>query len=108
MIDPKQIEEWKARLMRPVFTESMWAAEALYALLAEREEMQAEIRRLEGLNAGRAMVVLTDEVAAVLRLLEWSGWYEPTTEAMCPVCGELKVCGRHAPDCRLAALLKGT
>lgn len=42
----------------------------------------------------------------LLRRLEWSGWYGPTTEAMCPICYELKVMGQHAESCLLDSVLR--
>lgn len=100
-IDPKKIAEWRERYLRVAGStlESRHAAaliaEALPALLAEREEM-----------------------LAVLRKVEWSATRGTYEQEACPVCGAgrydppepgpLRDDNRvgHAPDCRLAALLK--
>lgn len=121
MIDPKKIEEWKAAAERSVGEGSAGdrlPAQWIVDLLAEREEMQAEaLAEREGLIEALLRVATTLPVAAssvrllealaVLRDVEWNG---PTPEGpgalRCPACGQRMEKG-HAPDCRLAALLKG-
>ena len=58
-------------------------------------------------GSGAHLVEITSDV---LRELEWSGVGQGSAHG-CPVCGAASPIyrdgGRHAPDCRLAALLKG-
>lgn len=137
MIDPKKIEEWRklvAISSQPylsvmttggygapgdIWWESDYlpaAGDALPELLAEREESLALLSEC---------VVLKREAAAnwraalaLLREVEWVGKGE-VNPRHCPVCLGLKPGDSrslfgidderdgHAPDCRLAAMLKG-
>jgi hypothetical protein len=124
-INPKQIEEWRkhaaetdARYARgqEVSIAAHELSHAFWALLAEREERaraftpyRAEaVRQLDWARARMA------DALSLLRETEWGGACENLSDlggpvAQCPACGRLRDAGDgHAPDCRLAALLRGS
>lgn len=95
MIDPKKIEEWKA---------------AIQELLAVgRDGDYPTVVRLTGTLAKAAAPLLfeRDELLAVLR--EVSDHFLDEHNESCPICheGGGYAGEEHAPDCRLAHLLKG-
>lgn len=130
-IDPKQIEEWKALAERRAAVrycsrcghpmehfadEDVWhchfhgSAEVEYGDDVPRPEPDPLAAAVPALFAER------EEALAVLREVEWGG--TENGAAVCPSCGgyhedppgDLGFYGArrgHAPDCRLAALLKG-
>jgi DNA repair exonuclease SbcCD ATPase subunit len=80
------------------------------------------ISRRIGEDGNSVHEVLSDENAALrrenealrkmLNRLEWSAWWRNPWEndsehECCPICGQLKHFGVHAPDCALDALLRG-
>lgn len=109
------------------------AREAIPALIAEVERYQigqksavfacwncgADLTATEGtyrasLRAGTDLAAVMEQQRALLREIEWGGKVAEQEGAhICPVCGAyagLKhepVHGQHAPDCRLAAALRG-
>jgi hypothetical protein len=60
-----------------------------------------------GMDGMKALLAERDNLLDLLRRVEWAA-YNPDHpwDQCCPVCGRLKRDG-HAPDCELAAALKG-
>ncbi len=98
MIDPKKIEEWKevVRAATVEFRDSSgWVRRG--------EEPQYRFVGVQALaQAAKVLLAEREEMLAVLRELEWSGL---VVEAACPIC-EAYSGTTHAPDCRLAALIR--